>query len=274
MKYLFFLLILFIVFDTVAQNISIKSDTIFLGNDPIGITQVSGSQKIAYFKSKDQLNTYGTMITNFPNIKRCAVDNYLFDEPLMFVYQEGEILKSDLQVGSFKYDIVNGNRAMVITIYYSEIDRDFVKYSANKEKPGQSILINYDISQGIEILADGESLFDDESEESDSEIIGDKMKLDYERLTLAGFNSKATKKIILRYNGDVNAAFEDWSKGGNSLLNRKSALAAYNLGLDKEFVESSLLKARRVRKTILAAGLAGVSVGLTQVAKSMERRCL
>ena len=80
----------------------------------------------------------------------------------------------------------------------------------------------------------------------------------------AGFKSKTSKKIISKYNGDVEAAFNKWATSGSGSLGKKSAKAALQLGLNKSFVDSRLKKAKKVRAMMIAAALSGAAAGISE----------
>lgn len=233
-----------------------------MGENPIGITKYVGKKRVAFFEERSKMDTYRPLLLNISDVRRVQVDKYVFEQPLEFRYQLGEIFKSDQPIGTFGYRLSNNNRVMDIKISDPNISRGFVRYSVNKEKPGQAISIVYDLKNYISSILDDSSFVDGDN----------KMQEDILRLTAAGFNRKAQKKIILRYEGNVQAAFEAWSESGSTLLNKKSAESAKKLGLDAEFVDEALRDAKKVRAIMMAAVAQGVSSGLNKVASDMTDR--
>ena len=84
------------------------------------------------------------------------------------------------------------------------------------------------------------------------------------QLENAGFKSKTAKKIISKYNGDVESAFNKWAESGSGSLGKKSAKAALQLGINKSFVDSRLKQAKKVRAMIIAAALSGAAAGYAE----------
>ena len=265
MKYFSFFLLFILCSESLAQSFNLKNDTIFLDNESIGITKKVGKKTVGIFKNNDQMISYRSLLMSISDVTKLEYDKYVLEKPLDFNFQTSEIYENDLSIATFEFVIRKDQRRMKVIIKQQNVNKDFLRYCVEK-KSGLNAEISYDLTTNI--ASSQSDLFKDSPSVEGHNSINNQVL----RLTEAGFNKRAQKKIIIRYGGNVQTAFEAWSQSGSTLLNKGSAESAKKLGLDVEFVDKALRDAKRVRASVMAAAAQGVSSGLNQVASDMEGR--
>jgi S1-C subfamily serine protease len=143
MKYsLIILFCSFLNFHSLGQSIKIKNDTIFDNNVAIGLLKEHKGKPKIFFKTSQQKKKYKKNLQIKKANCKIGVDEYLFEECFIFDTKNEEILNSNnVLVGSCKEINSQGDNYILLTLFSSSINKDFVDYCYRKTVPKSTYFI-------------------------------------------------------------------------------------------------------------------------------------
>ena len=152
--YVSFLFLIGLHFNSWTQKLEIINDSVFKDSKCIGLIITQYGKKVAFFENTFIKDNNKIAVKNFDSeIKKFKVDKYIFEDLLIFDNLKKTVLQNEYPVGKFEIKIYeNAPPIMVITIFKSEIQVDFVRYCVNKTLPNSiTTKIKYDLSKEREI---------------------------------------------------------------------------------------------------------------------------
>ncbi|MDC1370000.1 S1C family serine protease [Cyclobacteriaceae bacterium] len=150
MKYFITIFLLSFALSGFTQSFKIRQDTIFNYETPVGLILKLGKKKVAYFESSSSMDLSRDWIKSVRSVSKSEVHSFLFRELLVFDGLTNKVLKDGLSVGDFEKkerDYIGDNN-LLVTIYNSEISREFVIYSWRAINPKTRVpKIEYDFDE-------------------------------------------------------------------------------------------------------------------------------
>lgn len=155
MKYFITIFLLSFALSGFTQSFKIRQDTIFNYGTPIGLILKLGENKVAYFESDSSMDLSRDWIKSVKSVSKSEVHSFLFREVLVFDVLTNKVLKDGLHVGDFekkRREYIGDNTGFTVTIYSSEISREFVIYSLRLIYPRTQPEIKYDLVEELKRL--------------------------------------------------------------------------------------------------------------------------
>ena len=141
-------------FNSYSQKLEIINDSIFNDSKCIGLIRTQNGKKVAFFENSYVKENNIIRVKSLDSeIRKFKVDKYIFNEFLIFDNLDKSVLQNGHQVGKFEIKVYDHSPSiMIITMFKSDIESDFVNYCVNKTLPSSiTTKIKYDLSKEKEL---------------------------------------------------------------------------------------------------------------------------